>query len=224
MENIDELYDKYQTLINQSSVINDKLLFRLLNFEDKVIHEEVAPILIKEIEPLLAKIKRNIVFIIDYDPDKGIKVSLSKRRKQTETLKIIDDSEFSQSSTNDFQSTSRPRGKGMAPTTILRVEFPDGTIINEDTAVGTLIKCLCKIGIDLVDYAVKYSGSKILRPNNIPLVSRTKSNVEIYAKRQHQIANGWYVFDNTSTKVKKEQLEFLAKYLKSDMIISIVSK
>ena len=98
-------------------------------------------------------------------------------------------------------------------THILRVEFPDGTILqgkNDCDTYANAIKLIDPELVALVD--LSHAG--------VDIVSKTLDTK--YARYQKPIGNGWYVMTNTSTKTKGTDLQVISNELELDLKISII--
>ena len=103
-----------------------------------------------------------------------------------------------------FTSKSKP--------TRLSVYFPDGTEINNHFSAGTLAETIKKIGVDKV-VALNMVCS------NLPFVSKDKN-----MKGAFTVEDGYFVNTNSSTVMKKRQLEEISQRLNLDLKIDIVDR
>lgn len=96
---------------------------------------------------------------------------------------------------------------------ILRVEFPDGRIIQHPVAADTFAQVINEHYPELIDeIGIVHAG--------VPLVSRTLDKK--YADYQKAIDNGWYVFTNIRTEKKQEDLKKISDVLGLDLKVSVV--
>ena len=98
-------------------------------------------------------------------------------------------------------------------THILRVEFPDGTTIQERVVSETYIAAIKKIDPDLVALVdLSHAG--------VGVVSKTLDSR--YAQYQKPIGGGWYVMTNSSTTTKSEDLQTISDELDLGLKVSLV--
>lgn len=222
--NIDELYRLIDEMQKLGVEPGEQLKSQLQEIENKIINEQILPIVANHIHPILKQIRRDLVLIVDYSPEEGVKVKTSRRRNMTG---VISDTSVvvlpqNQELIREPRRNANPRQRSSSNRrgTTLRVTFEDGTIINERTAKETVIECIRKIGPQRVsNLCISHPGT-ILRRNGVHLVSKQRSNQ--YSHRQHNIGDGWLVFDNTSTADKKKQLKAISDGLGLNLIIETI--
>lgn len=98
-------------------------------------------------------------------------------------------------------------------THILRVEFPDGTVLQEKNVSKTYAQVI-----------------KLIDPELVALVELSHAGVDIvsktldakYAQYQKPIGDGWYVMTNSSTTTKCTDLQLISDELELDLKISLV--
>lgn len=96
---------------------------------------------------------------------------------------------------------------------ILRVEFPDGRIIQHPVAADTFAQVIDEHYPELIDeIGIVHAG--------VPLVSKTLDKK--YADYQKPIGNGWYVFTNIRTERKQEDLQKISDSLGLGLKVSVV--
>lgn len=54
--------------------------------EDEVIENELLPMLLDQVEPVVGWFSKNFTVIVDYDAEKGLEVKLTQKRKLTEVI------------------------------------------------------------------------------------------------------------------------------------------
>lgn len=235
MSKLQVLYEAREKLKSFGIEPNADLEKQLSELEEKFIRDEVMPIITDKVEPVLKQLKREVVIVVDHSPENGIKVYLSRKCNATSALSdaiSISSNQQESSTYNVADPTPRPQrvaesariershSGGMKKATVLRVTFSDGTVICENKAVETLKKCILKIGPEAVAQLCMRAVDSCLQRNRVNLVSKIRN--EKYANRQHAIGNGWLVFDNTSTKDKKCQIEAIAKALGIKVRVEVV--
>ena len=111
---------------------------------------------------------------------------------------------------NESKLTERTKSK----TEILRVEYPDGRVVQCQKAVDTFIEVIENNYPDLIHEL------NILHAN-VNLVTKERS--QQYASAQREIADGWLVFTNINTRRKREDLIKISNELELDLKVDIVS-
>ena len=98
-------------------------------------------------------------------------------------------------------------------THILRVEFPDGTVLQEKNVSETYAKAIKLIDPDLVALVnLSHAG--------VGVVSKTLDSR--YAQYQKPIGDGWYVMTNSSTTTKCTDLQTISDELELDLKVYLV--
>ena len=201
MSRLDQLYKAMQTLNSEGLVLNEDLLNQVSELEEKIIKNEILPIIRETIEPALSPVQRDLVLVVEYSPNSPISVKLSRKRNFVNELpdaKIIEPDPEVEHRTNPtikaFSSKS--------PATNLCITFPNGKIIKNSKAVDSLIEFIKYVGVE----KVRQLG--IIRCK-IQLISNTIDKK--YGSRQKPLGNGWYVMTNTSTEDKKKDIETISK-------------
>lgn len=224
INNIDELYRLIDGLKQIGIEPDGKLEKQLTELEQKIINDKILPIIANNLHPILKQIKRDLVLVVDYSPEEGVKVTLSRRRNMSGA---VEDTNFVATPQNieparEHRCSTKPRqsSSGNRRGTTLRVTFEDGTIISENTAKQTMMECIKKIGPQRVaNLCNTYPGS-ILKRNYVNLITKERS--DRYSHRQHSIGDGWLVFDNTSTEDKRKQLEAISDGLDLNLIVEVI--
>lgn len=114
------------------------------------------------------------------------------------------------SPTKENKPTERTKSK----TEILRVEYPDGRVVQYQKAVDTFVEVIENNYPDLIHEL------NILHAN-VNLVTKERSHQ--YASAQREIADGWLVFTNINTRRKREDLIKISNELELDLKVDIVS-
>lgn len=99
-------------------------------------------------------------------------------------------------------------------TEILRVEYPDGRVVQYPKAIDTFIEVIENNYPDLIHEL------NILHAN-VNLVTKERS--EQYASAQHEIVDGWLVFTNINTRKKREDLIRISNELDLHLKVDLVS-
>jgi hypothetical protein len=211
MTKLEKLYGSIRTLQELGLPLNNETLQAVDELEETLIKKEILPALSENVEPLLKPIQRDLVLVLEYHPGADISVALSRKAKVVETLgaKPLE---------LDPQAQHKEGKKGsvkshIAPKTGLCVYLPDGSFIQEKKASETFVKAIQRAGV-LKVRELGYSYSRV------PLVSNTIDKK--YGSTQHPVGNGFYVFTNTCTAKKKEQLDRISKALNLGWSVEIV--
>lgn len=208
---LETLYDSVQSLKDLGLPMNEQMSKEIDALEEKLIKTKVLPALSKNVEPLLTPIRRDLVLVLEYHPGEDISVKLSRKVKSVDALeaKILEP---------DPQVQHKEGKKGSpkphnAPRTGLCVYLPDGSFIQEKKACDTFVKAIQQAGVLKVrELGMSYS--------RVPLVSNTKDKK--YGNTQHPVGNGFYVFTNTGTAKKKEQLDRISNALNLGWTVEII--
>lgn len=208
---LETLYDSVQSLKELGLPMNEQMAKDIDALEEKLIKTKVLPALSKNVEPLLTPIRRDLVLVLEYHPGEDISVRLSRMVKIADTLgaKILEPDPQVQHKESK-KGSAKPH---IAPRTGLCVYLPDGSFIQEKKASETFVKAIQQAGV-LKVRELGYSYSRV------PLVSNTIDKK--YGSTQHPVGNGFYVFTNTCTAKKKEQLDRISKALNLDWSVEIV--
>ena len=109
---------------------------------------------------------------------------------------------------------SSTQTKTKSKTEILRVEYPDGRVIQHSKAIDTFIEVIEDSYPDLIHEL------NILHAN-INIVTKERSKQ--YASAQKEIADGWLVFTNINTRRKREDLLKISEELELGLKVDLVS-
>lgn len=204
----------YQILENSKELglkLNDDVIKQTNELEEELIKKEVLPIVQNNIEPALKPVRRDIVLVVEYSPDKPLQLKLSRKVNISEVIeaKVIEP---------DPQVEHREIGKTKKhevkqPRTALRITLPDGHIIENSQAAASLEEFIKYVGV----MRVRSLGWKQCR---VPFISNTKDNK--YARAQHDVGDGWYVMTCSDTKTKKKQIEEIAKVFGINVKVEII--
>ncbi len=209
MSRLSDLYKAMETLRREGLSLNEDLERQVSELEENIIKKEILPVVTQTIEPALKQVQRELVLVVEYHPDEAISVSLSRKANIAE---LIDAKLLEQ----DAQVEHRDGTKRRKPVervnekTILRVIFPDGTVMEDKKAKMTFTKTIQKIGLMRVrNLGITFCG--------VPIVSNTLDKK--YGSAQVPVESGLYVMTHSSTHDKKKQLDKIAKALDIEMIV-----
>lgn len=205
--------EKLYSIIENSREVGVKLskdvLQQVEELEEGIIKEEILPALGNDIAPRLEPIKRDLVLVVEYHPGNPISVSLSRK---TNIAELIDAKLLEQDPQVEHRDGAKRRKpvERVNPKTILRVTFPDGTVIEDSKAKITFTKTIQKIGLMRVrNLGIAFCG--------VPIVSNTLDKK--YGRAQVPVEGGLYVMTHSSTHDKKKQLDKIAKELGINLVI-----
>lgn len=203
MTKLEKLYASIKGLQELGLPLNEETLKAADDLEEQLIKTEILPAMSKDIEPRLSQIQRELVLVVEYKPGTPISVALSRKTNITELLdaKILE---------LDPQVEHRTLGKRTKPVermngkTILRVTFPDGTVIEDKKAKVTFSETIRRIGLMQVrNLGISFCG--------VPVVSNTLDNK--YGQAQIPVENGMYIMTHSSTHDKEKQLDKISQAL-----------
>jgi len=197
MEKIKQLYDSIQNLKELGHFIDVAETKRI---EEELINEELIPALSKMIEPIISQVQRELVLLIQYNPDKPLQVVLTQQEYQVpheESEPVFESNHFEQGDDLEFKNIIKSKRSN------LNVKFPNGKVISNKNTSKTLCEVIDIIGPEKV--------AKLGIKNRFELVSKHKFEGR-YGK-QHKIAGDWLVFTHSSNKEKKAQIEKISEQL-----------
>ncbi|MDE6083097.1 MAG: hypothetical protein K2G11_01285 [Muribaculaceae bacterium] len=212
MSTLSELYITMENLRKLNLPIDERLKQEAAKLEEDLIRTEILPTLTEKIEPALAQVQRELVLVVDYVPGAPLKVSLSRKRNITDVLP--DAVEIKPDPVVEHAEKKKGGKKVVTnPRTRLRITMPDGSIIDEQTALESLRKFVLKVGID----KVRAVG---LIANKIPLVSNTVDKK--YQTAQKPLGNGWLLMTCSDTATKRKQILAIASHIGINIKVDII--
>lgn len=208
MSRLSDLYKAMETL-RKEGVSTEDLEQKVGSLEEDIIKKEILPVVTQTIEPALKQVQRELVLVVNYHPGEPISVSLSRKANIAELLdaKLLE---------QDPQVEHRDGTKRRNPVerinekSVLRVTFPDGTVIEDKKAKMTFTKTIQKLGLMRVrNLGITFCG--------VPIVSNTLDKK--YGKTQVPVEGGLYVMTHSSTHDKKKMLDKIAIRLGVKLIV-----
>ena len=202
MSRLSDLYKAMETL-RKEGVSTEDLEQKVGSLEEDIIKKEILPVVTQTIEPALKQVQRELVLVVNYHPGEPISVSLSRKANIAELLdaKLLE---------QDPQVEHRDGTKRRNPVerinekSVLRVTFPDGTVIEDKKAKMTFTKTIQKLGLMRVrNLGIAFCG--------VPIVSNTLDKK--YGKTQVPVEGGLYVMTHSSTHDKKKMLDKISTRL-----------
>ena len=208
MSRLSDLYKAMETL-RKEGVSTEDLEQKVGSLEEDIIKKEILPVVTQTIEPALKQVQRELVLVVNYHPGEPISVSLSRKANIAELLdaKLLE---------QDPQVEHRDGTKRRNPVehinekSVLRVTFPDGTVIEDKKAKMTFTKTIQKLGLMRVrNLGITFCG--------VPIVSNTLDKK--YGKTQVPVEGGLYVMTHSSTHDKKKMLDKISTRLGVKLIV-----
>ena len=208
MSRLSDLYKAMETL-RKEGVSTEDLEQKVGSLEEDIIKKEILPVVTQTIEPALKQVQRELVLVVNYHPGEPISVSLSRKANIAELLdaKLLE---------QDPQVEHRDGTKRRNPVerinekSVLRVTFPDGTVIEDKKAKMAFTKTIQKIGLMRVrNLGIAFCG--------VPIVSNTLDKK--YGKTQVPVEGGLYVMTHSSTHDKKKMLDKISTRLGVKLIV-----
>jgi len=209
MSKLDDLYKSIRTLKELGLPLNEETLHAVDNLEEELIKNEIIPRLSESIEPIITKIERPIVLVVDYIPDEELSVRLTRKRVITDEH---DTKQYSLVPKLAERKTDRKvKSSPKSQKTRLAVTYPGGKRIEHRYAYETFLEVIENVGPEKV-------AALNLSWVGLSLVSRTKDDYY----NQHEIKDGWLVVTHSSTNQKKKQLEEISKALNLNLRIDVL--
>jgi hypothetical protein len=191
--------------------------------EDKLIQEEVLPEVAEALAPILRRVQSPLSLHVDYTPQGTLSVSFHRNVAQlsladlpTDVTAACDAADAEEATPAAVQedvttATTEQQEEKKAARMKIRVTTPEGKVIYYNKVWWTLRDVILYAGIGRVQ-------ALGLREANVPLVSDHLEDSN-YAKAQHEIAPGVYLFTNTSTPTKLKELNIINEKLGLGMTI-----
>lgn len=131
--------------------------------------------------------------------------------KSSDTSDIL---EYHEVERNTYFSDFTP-SRTRSNTETLRVEYPDGKVIQYPRASDTYIEVIKTCNPSFIhELNIVHAGINIV----------SKEYDDKYAKAQHEIGDGWLVFTNTPTRKKKDDLIRISEELGLGLRVEVVMK
>ena len=212
MSKLKNLYLALENLQSAGFPIDDKLMAQISELEEKIIKNDILPVLQDTIQPALLQVKRELVLVVEYTPNQPISVKLSRKRSFVNELpdvKIIEPDPEVEHKTHTSPVTTHSK----SAKTNLRITLSNGKVIERSKAVDALIDFVLYVGAE----KVRKLG---IHRNKIPLVSNTLDSK--YSSRQKPLGGGWYLMTCTSTKDKKKDIEAISEAYNLKVKVEII--
>ena len=205
-----------ETLRKEGLPVNKDLEQKANELEEDIIKKEILPVLSKTIEPALQPVKRELVLVVDYLPGQPLSVHLSRKRnfaaELTDAKEMVLDPEVTHRS-HTLHSDEKIERR---PARDMTVNFPDGTVIAEKTAVETFVEVVKKIGVAKVRKVVEDYNLKFCK---VPVISNRRDAK--YGKSQKELGGGWLLITHSDNSKKKAFIEKVSDVLHLGIKVSL---
>lgn len=208
MSKLKNLYLALENLQSAGFPIDDKLMAQISELEEKIIKNDILPVLQDTIQPALSQVKRDLVLVVEYTPDQPISVKLSRKRSFVNELpdvKLIEPDPVVEHTTRGSNSADHIKRRPARPISVI---FPDGTIIAEKKANDTLYQVVKKIGVKRVRKVVEEYNLKFCK---VPIISNRRD--EKYGKTQKDLGDGWLLMTHSNNPMKRDFIHKLSNIL-----------
>ena len=180
-----------------------------LSLEDRIRYQEITEI-ISQLERLQIPVSEDInsekaTLEKSLDASRGEKSQLTSLAKELSSLAKDINHRL-----RDMRSRKTSKSTKALPKR-LKVEFPDGVVICEDTATNTFVQSIRHIGLQRV-------SELPIRMNGRPLVSTRKPE----SARATQELEGYFIETHSSTKGKSRCIQQIASTLRIKVSVSVI--
>ncbi len=205
--------EKLYSIIENSKDVGVKLtkdvLQQVEELEEGIIKDEILPALSKDIAPRLDPIRRDLVLVVEYHPGEPISVALSRKVKISDisgaiTLTSENGTPVKSDEKPEVTPGHEPTKHVENPTKGLRVSFPNGVMICQNTAIDTMIAVLRMIGLERIPQVG-------ITHNGYNLVGKKKRPTSPGRIWQHE-CDGWYIYSNISNDTKAADLQKISDF------------
>lgn len=209
MTKLEKLYSIIENSNDVGVNLPEDVLSQIEEQEEAIIKDEILPSLEKDIAPRLGPIKRDLVLVVEYHPGEPVSVALSRKVRISE---IQDARQLTPNHGTPVTSDEKPEETPEHEPTKhvenftkgLRVTFPDGKVICQNTAIDTMIAVLRKIGLERIPQVG-------ITRNGYNLVGKVKRPTVPGRIWQHE-CDGWYIYSNMSNDTKAADLQKVSDY------------
>lgn len=212
MTKLEKLYAGIKNLQDLGLPLNQETLKAADELEEQLIKEEILPALSQDIEPLLSKIQRELVLVVEYKPGNPISVALSRKTNISEIIEAKR-LEIDPEVTHREGGHRKFKTEQKSANTELIIHTNNGEIIKEKNAAATFTEAIIQAGVLKVrQLGLKFCGIKI--------VSTTKDKK--YGRAQREVQPGLYVLTHSNTKDKKKILDKISTALNLGWKVEII--
>ena len=207
MSKLSDLYKAQKTLEANGFEFSREQEERLRALEEDIIKRDILPLLTEKIEPALMPVERELVLVVDYEPNKPLSVRISRKRSFVQAIpdaKVIELDPIVEHSKRIQNNAAIRRGSA----TKFSVRFPDGTIIAEQKASDTLVEVVRKIGVAKVRSIVEKENLVFC---HVTVISNRRDAK--YGSTQKDLGGGWLLITHSNNLMKKSFLDKISKEL-----------
>lgn len=169
--------------------------------EDKIIKEELLPLIMKKLKPILTEVGSPLILTIQHTPHD--KITISTRGLSLSSL--IDNTPTPQPvKSSQPHEPAKKRTRSVQPG--FSVTFPDGVTFHGETALDTYVDTLRKIGLQ-----------KIYEHPLVPIIAKEFKLVDIRERQKpgikypQQEVDGYFIYKNLGTDDKIRKLKKLSE-------------
>lgn len=209
--NLETLYNFIESSKKLGIELPENILQQTAEMEEKLIREDVLPVLRDNIDPVLRQIKRELILVVEYCPEKPISVRISRKRNLSD---LSEATLLTPDPVPDIHRRAPQQRIGKRkPNSYLRVTMADGRVFcNERDATDTFCEVLQFVGL------IRVRQLEIM-PSGINLISTSKDE-----NRQQRKVGNFYVFTNRSTRQKADQLQEVSERLNLHMKVEVIDR
>lgn len=211
MTKLEKLYGIIQNSKELGLDLGEDVLRQTNELEEQIIRDEILPVIGKDIEPTLRQIKRKLVLVVDYDPDKTLSVRMTRKRV------VTDDSETKEYPLLPLGKPIEPKKSQMPHVIVnvkthLRVTLQNGKVFEDKKALNTFLSVIDYIGLEKVE-------ALNIIIDRLNLVMRHP--IDNGARAEWHTVGDWNVNTHSNTQTKARQLMKISKALKLKMKIEV---
>lgn len=196
---LEKAYEALEMLKNLDLPVSSEQLEMIETLEIKKIEKEISGAVKKVLMQKTNGMMTSFSFNVMYSPETGVAVSVANARIKRNRDAIYE--------ANDTKQKPTRKGTVKQRTHILRVTFPDGTVIEENKVSQTLVKCIKKIGwAEVQDVNIMVGGMNLV-------VNELHPNPS-YRRAQSKLDDEVYINTGSNTDVKYEQIKRISNALK----------
>ena len=212
---IEELYKTLRSIEDSGDDVLADIKKEINNEELILLKDRIMPYLAKYISSSLQQLKCQMDISVQYDGQGNLSYSFCKSGSNALIRGNVKSGElFDFMTVDDCTVENATSEKLRTKTETLRVEYPDGRIVQYPKATDTYVEVIENNYPDLIhELNIVHA--------NVNIVTREYS--EQYASAQREISNGWLVFTNTSTRKKREDLIKISDKLNLGLKVDIIS-
>lgn len=215
--NIEEFYRTMEYLNRKGTPLSDEQKKSIEEAEDEYVEQDVIPLIRQAASEAISKLHCPIRITIDNTPGEDISIKYLRPEKEDEdaedeTITPIPTEDVAPINTSNKMTKTEGRQKRMSIG--FSVSFADGTVFHERKAVGTWIKTLQKIGLELIyNNRNRHKAWHQVEEKDICIVERQEVLRDRNVSPPQKLVDGFYVLRQLSNEQKVKDLRILADYL-----------